>query len=217
VAVEMETTTRRFAELGVATVYEAASRLGLIDCELIQLLPGSRVAGPARTVACGQSDNLMVHAAIERIEAGDVVVLAMPDEEPVGLIGELLVTQIQRRGAAAILSNGAMRDVAELRRMGLPIWSRFVRAKGATKKAPGALDVPVTIGGIVVAPGDLVVLDADGATSVPAARLDEILEKAEARLRWEGAMRERLQAGELSFDIHGLREFVAAGDQARES
>ncbi|HEX7003640.1 MAG TPA: 4-carboxy-4-hydroxy-2-oxoadipate aldolase/oxaloacetate decarboxylase [Trueperaceae bacterium] len=198
----------RLAELGVATVYEAAGRQGLIDCDLVQLLPGSRVAGPARTVSLGQSDNLMAHAVIERIQPGDVVVLAMPAEEPVGLIGELLVTQIQKREAAAVLSNGAMRDVEELEQMGLPIWSRFIRAKGATKKVPGALDVPVVLGGTTIEPGDVIVLDADGATCVPEARLDEVLEKSEARLERETAMRKRLQDGEMSIDIHGLREAV---------
>ena len=206
---ELARTCARLAELGVATVYEAADREGLIDCDLVQLLPGSRVAGPARTVSLGQSDNLMVHAVIERIEPGDVVVLAMPVEEPVGLIGELLVTQIQKRGAAAVLSNGAMRDVEELEQMGLPIWSRFIRAKGATKKARGALDVPVVLGGTTIEPGDVVVLDADGATCVRRARLAEVLEKSEARLARETAMRERLEAGEMSIDIHGLRELVA--------
>lgn len=204
---------QRFAELGVATVYEAAGRTGLIDLPLIQLLPGSRAAGPARIVACGQSDNLMIHAAIERIEPGEVVVLAMPHEEPVGLIGELLVTQIAKRGAAAILSNGAARDVEELRTIGLPIWTRFVRAKGATKNVPGELDVSVEIGGTVIAPGDLVVLDADGAAAVPRARLEEVLTKSEARLERETAMRWRLEAGELSFDIHGLRDQLAKANE----
>lgn len=196
----------RLAGYGVATVYEAAGRSGLIDLPLVPLLPGTRIAGPARTVACAQDDNLTVHAAVERIEPGDVVVLAMPEPAPVGLIGDLLVTQIARRGAAAIVSNAAMRDLADLRELGLPIWSAFVRATGAKRQTVGALDRPVTIGGSDVAPGDLLVLDDDGATCVPAARVDEVLEKAEARLQREAAMRARLQAGELSFDIHGLRE-----------
>lgn len=195
----------RFAELGVATVYEAAGRAGLIDVPLTPVLPAARAAGPARTVACGQDDNLMVHAAIERIEEGDVVVLAMPEDRPIALIGELLVTQIKRRGAAAILTNGSVRDVDELRKLDLPVWSRFVRAKGATKETVGALDVPVAMGGAEIRPGDLLVLDDDGAACVPAERVEEVLERAEARLERETKMRERLEAGELSYDIHGLR------------
>ena len=121
----------RLTELGVATVYEAAGRAGLIDLPLIQLLSGSRAAGPARTVFCGQDDNLMVHAAIERIQPGEVLVLTMPEPRPVALVGELLATQVKVRGAAAILVDAAVRDVEELRELGLPIWMRFIRAAGA--------------------------------------------------------------------------------------
>jgi len=82
-----------FASYGVATVYEAAGRTGLIDVPLIQLIPGSRVAGPARTVHCGQGDNLMVHAVLDQVQPGEVLILTMPEPEPIALIGELLATQ----------------------------------------------------------------------------------------------------------------------------
>jgi 4-hydroxy-4-methyl-2-oxoglutarate aldolase len=198
----------RLAQLGVATVYEAAGREGLIDIPLIQLLPGSRAAGPARTVLCGQDDNLMVHAAIEQIQPGEVLVLAMPEPKPVALIGELLVTQVQVRGAAAILIDAAGRDVEELVELGLPIWTRYVRVRGASKTEIGQLNVPVTIGQTIINPGDIVVLDADGAACVKQARLAEVLANAEARFDREAAMRARLEAGELSYDIHSLRAIV---------
>lgn len=137
----------KLSELGVATVYEASGREGLIDVPLIQLLPGSRVAGPARTVMCGQDDNLMVHAVIEQIQPGEVLVLTMPDPSPVALIGELLATQVKVREAAAILVDGAVRDVEELVKLGLPIWARFIRVKGATKSVIGELNKPVWVGG----------------------------------------------------------------------
>ena len=109
----------------------------------------------------------MVHAAIERIQPGEVLVLAMPEPRPIALIGELLATQVKVRGAAAILVDAAVRDVEELRELGLPIWTRFVRAAGAGKTAIGELDTPVTVGGVRVAAGDIVVLDADGAVEHP--------------------------------------------------
>ena len=198
----------RLAELGVATVYEAAGREGLLDLPLTQLLPGSRVAGPARTVLCGQDDNLMVHAVMEHIQPGEVLVLTMPQPAPVALIGELLVTQAKVRGAAAILVDAAVRDVAELVELGLPIWTRYVRVKGATKTEIGQLNKRVTVGGNRINPGDIVVLDADGAVSVKQERLAEVLTKAETRLEREAHLRVRLAAGEMSYDIHGLREYV---------
>jgi 4-hydroxy-4-methyl-2-oxoglutarate aldolase len=198
----------RLAELGIATVYEASGREGLIDIPLIQLLPGSRVAGPARTVRCGQDDNLMAHAVIEQIQPGEVVVLAMPEPKPVALIGELLVTQIKVRQAAGILVDAAVRDVEELVALGLPIWTRYIRVKGATKTEIGRLNAPVTVGGAGINPDDIVVLDTDGAVCVKQERLEDVLAKAEARLEKENLMRARLQAGEMSYDIHGLREYV---------
>jgi 4-hydroxy-4-methyl-2-oxoglutarate aldolase len=191
------------ARLGVATVYEASGREGLIDVSF-ELNPGERVAGPARTVRCGQGDNLAVHAAMTVLQPGEVLVLTMPLPEPVALLGDLLATQAQVRGAAAVLVDGAVRDVEELTELGLPIWARYVRSRGAGKTIPGSLDVPVTVGGARIRPGDLVVLDADGATVVAAERAQEVLEASLARETKEAAKRAKLQAGELSYHLDGL-------------
>ncbi len=198
----------RLAELGVATVYEASGREGLIDAPLIQLIPGSRAAGPARTVLCGQDDNLMVHAAIEQIQPGEVLVLTMPDPASVALIGELLATQVKVRGAAAILVDAAIRDVEELVKLGLPIWTRFIRVKGATKTKVGELNVTVSFGGTHISPSDIIILDADGGVCVKHERAEEILKAAIDRFEREAHLREKLEAGEISYDLHGLREIV---------
>jgi 4-hydroxy-4-methyl-2-oxoglutarate aldolase len=202
------TVTGELARLGAATVYEAAGRRGLVDAELRQLVPGSRACGPARTVRCGQDDNLMVHAAMARLQPGEVLVLSMPEPAPVALVGDLLATQAQVRGAAAILVDAAVRDSEELTAMGLPIWARWIRSRGATKDVVGELDVPVTVGGQEIRPGDLVVLDADGATVVAAGRADEVLAASLAREAKEAAKREQLRAGELSYELDGLRAVV---------
>lgn len=196
------------ARLGTATVYEAAGRQGLIDIPLHQIVPRSRIAGPARTVLCGQGDNLMVHAVMEKVEPGDIVVLSMPNPAPVALVGELLATQAKVHGAAAMLIDASVRDVEELVELGLPIWARYIRVRGATKTSVGEIDVPVELGGATINPGDMLVLDADGAAVVERVRAREVLEKSQARLERESQMRTRLQAGELSFDIHGLRNVV---------
>jgi 4-hydroxy-4-methyl-2-oxoglutarate aldolase len=201
---------QRLSELGVATVYEASGREGLIDVPLIQLIPGSRVAGPARTVLCGQDDNLMVHAVIEQIQPGDVVVLCMPDPAPVALVGELLATQVQVRGAAGILVDAAVRDVDELIKLGLPIWARFIRVKGATKTKVGELNASVAVGQARISPSDIIILDADGGVCIQQERAEEVLKAAETRFEKEARLREKLVAGEMTYDLHGLREVVQA-------
>jgi 4-hydroxy-4-methyl-2-oxoglutarate aldolase len=196
------------ARLGSATVYEAGGRGGFVDFPLTQVVPGSRAAGPARIAMCGQSDNLMVHAAMSRLQPGEVLVLTMPDPEPVALVGDLLATQAKARGAAAVLVDGAVRDVEELAELGLPIWARWVRVHGADKNVVGSLDEPVSVGGAKIRPGDVVVLDADGAAVVEAERVDEVLAASLAREEKERVKRERLQAGQLSYDLDGLRAKV---------
>jgi 4-hydroxy-4-methyl-2-oxoglutarate aldolase len=199
------------ARLGMATVYEASGRRGLIDAALVQVVPGSRAAGPARTARCGQGDNLMVHAAMDRLQPGEVLVLTMPEPAPVALVGDLLAAQARQRGAAAVLVDAAVRDVEELRAMGLPIWARWVRARGAEKKVVGSLDVTVEVGGANIRPGDVVVLDADGAAVVEQERVDEVVAASREREENERVKRGKLQDGALSYDLDGLRELVEGG------
>jgi len=196
------------ARLGVATVHEAAGRTGVVDLPLTQVVAGSRVAGPARTALCAAGDNTMVHAAIAHASPGDVLVLTSVEPAPVALVGELLATQAQVHGVAGILVDGAVRDLDELAELGLPIWARFVRAQGATKGEVGQLDVPVVVGGVEIRPGDLVVMDCDGAVALAGERVDEVLPLALERAERESAMRKRYASGELSYDAHGLREIV---------
>ncbi len=196
------------SRLGAATVYEASGRQGLVDAEFHRLVPGSRACGPARTALCGQDDNLMVHAAMSRLRPGEVLVLAMPKPAPVALIGDLLATQAQVAGAVAVLCDGAARDTEELAEMGLPIWSRFIRSRGAAKDTVGELDVPVRVGGCEIRPGDLVVLDGDGATVVAAERATEVLDASRARGDKERVKREKLRGGAISYDLDGLRAKV---------
>src|SRR6266849_1842352 len=193
------------ARYGVATVYEAAGRPGLIDIPLVQLIPGSRVAGPARTVRCGQGDNVMVHAVMDQVQPGEILVLTIPEPEPVALVGELLATQALVRQVAALLIDASVRDTEELRSLGLPIWTRWIRVRGATKTKVGTINEPVVMGGATIAPGDIVLLDADGAVVVAAQEAARVLEAAQAREAHEGDIRRKLQAGALSYDLYGLR------------
>jgi 4-hydroxy-4-methyl-2-oxoglutarate aldolase len=196
------------AELGTATVHEAAGRAAVVDVPLIQVVPGSSAAGPARTVRCGQGDNLMVHAAVAEARPGEVLVLTMPDPEPVALVGELLATQATARGIAALLVDAAVRDLEELRELGLPIWARYVRVRGADKTTPGWIGEPVEVGGATIRQGDAIVLDADGAVVVEQERIDEVLAAARARADHEREKRAKLQAGALSYDLDDLRKLV---------
>jgi 4-hydroxy-4-methyl-2-oxoglutarate aldolase len=196
------------AELGSATVHEAAARSQVVDVDLIQVIPASRAAGPARTVRCGQDDNLMVHAAVAEAEPGEVLVLTMPEPRPIALVGDLLATQMKGRGVVALLVDAAVRDVEELRELGLPVWAHWVRVRGADKKVPGTIGEPVEVGGATIRQGDVVVLDADGVAIVERERVDEVLAAARDRAAREVDKRAKLQAGALSYDLDNLRSLV---------
>jgi 4-hydroxy-4-methyl-2-oxoglutarate aldolase len=198
------------AALGSATVYEAGGRRGYVDADLIQIVPGSRVAGPARTVRCGQDDNLMVHAVMAEVQPGEVLVLTMPEPRPVALVGDLLATQARAHGAGALLIDASVRDVEELAELGLPIWARWVRVRGADKDVPGVIGEPVTVGGATIRQGDIVVLDADGAAVVESERVQEVLEASRERAERETVKRAKLEGGALSYELDGLRERVEA-------
>jgi 4-hydroxy-4-methyl-2-oxoglutarate aldolase len=200
----------QLARLGSATVYEAGGRGGYVDADLYQAVPGSRAAGPARTVLCAQDDNLMVHAVMPEIEPGEILVLTMPEPRPVALVGDLLATQAKHAGAAAILVDASIRDSEELAEMGLPIWARWVRVKGALKDTAGQINLPVVVGGTTINPGDVVVLDADGVAVVPQDRVTEVLDASLAREEKERVKRDQLQAGAKSYDLDGLRAVVEA-------
>lgn len=191
-------------------MYEAGGRRGYVDLDLVQVVPGSRVAGPARTVRCGQDDNLMVHAAMAAVEPGEVLVLTMPEPRPVALVGDLLATQAKVQGAAAILVDASVRDVEELAGLGLPIWARWVRVKGAGKDAVGSIGEPLRVGGATIRNGDVLVLDADGVAVVESERVEQVLEASRERAEREVVKRGKLQGGALSYDLDGLRDKVEA-------
>jgi 4-hydroxy-4-methyl-2-oxoglutarate aldolase len=201
-------TLAELARLGSATVYEAGGRRGYVDADLHQILPGSRVAGPARTVVCGQDDNLMVHAVMAAVQPGEVIVLTMPSPRPVALVGDLLATQAKAQGAAGMLIDASVRDVEELVELGLPIWARWIRVKGAAKDVAGTIGAPVLVGGATIRTGDVLVLDADGVAVVEHERVDEVLDASREREERERVKRAKLQGGALSYDLDGLRERV---------
>ncbi len=148
----------------------------------------------------------MVHAVMAEVQPGEVIVLSMPEPRPVALVGELLATQARAHGAAAMLIDASVRDLEELVDLGLPIWARWVRVRGADKDAAGAIGEPVRVGGATIRQGDLLVLDADGVAVVEHERVTAVLEASRERAERELVKRAKLEAGALSFELDGLRQ-----------
>jgi 4-hydroxy-4-methyl-2-oxoglutarate aldolase len=194
---------------GVATVHEAGGA-GLLDPGIRPIQDGARIAGSAVTVSCAPRDNIMIHAAVEVIEPGDILVVSTTSPSTNGMFGELLATSVMARGCAGVIVDAGVRDISDLRRLGLPVWSRAVHASGTVKATPGSVNVPIVCGGATVGPGDVVVADDDGVVVVERERAPQVLESARERLKRETEVRARLAAGELGVDFYGFRERLEA-------
>ena len=161
--------TAELAEFGVATVHEAIGRTGYLGPGIRPVHLGTRIGGPAVTVLCWPGDNLMIHAAVEQCQPGDVLVVTTTSASADGAFGELLATSLQHRGVRGLVTTGGVRDVADLHAMGFPVFSAAVSAQGTVKATAGAVNVPVSISGQLITPGDAVVADDDGVVVVPRA------------------------------------------------
>jgi len=209
---------------GVATVHEALGRVGYLGPEYRPAWTGARMGGTAVTVVCWPGDNLMIHVAVEQCRPGDVLVVATNSPSTDGLFGELFATALAHRGVRGVVLGCGVRDVAELREMGFPVWSRAVSAQGSVKATAGAVNVPIVLGGQLVHPGDVVLGDDDGVMVVPRADVPRALTASQARIDKEAASRAAFQQGELGLDRYGLRdrlvelgiEYVSHSSQVQE-
>jgi 4-hydroxy-4-methyl-2-oxoglutarate aldolase len=194
-----------FKKLDVSTVYEAQGKIGLMNPNLKPILDNNLICGPAVTAVCHAGDNLMIHAAIEVCKPGDVLVITTCGEGIAGMIGELIVTALIKRGVQGVIIDSGIRDVARLRELGFPVWTKAVFSQGTTKSKGGWVNAPAVCGGTSVDPGDLIMADDDGVVVVKKDDLPFALESSKQRLQKEEGTKEKIARGELSLDFYNLR------------
>ncbi|MCX8021506.1 MAG: 4-carboxy-4-hydroxy-2-oxoadipate aldolase/oxaloacetate decarboxylase [Syntrophorhabdaceae bacterium] len=199
-----------FARLGVATVFEAQGQIGLMEERIKPIQQGVSVCGPAVTVICPAGDNLMIHAAVECCQKGDIlVVTTIGEANKHGMVGELLVSSFMKRGVRALIMDGGVRDTMEIKRLNFPVWTTAVICTGTTKNKAGWVNAPAVCAGVIVEPGDLIVADDDGVVVVKRGEIKEVLEKSLARKKKEEGTAKKIEEGQLGVDFYGFRDVLA--------
>jgi len=174
---------------------DVAGRRGALDGRIAALTPSTRLAGTAFTVELRPGDNLMIHAAMQMAKPGDVLVIDGKGDTTCALMGTIMMTACQQLGIAGVVIDAAVRDSEEIVEMGYPVYSVGTNPNGPTKYVPGRINHPVSVGGVTVHAGDLVVGDADGVTILEREKAPFMLQLAAKKVADEQARIAALKQG----------------------
>ena len=197
------------ARFGVATIHEAQGRSGLLAPRIRPVYGGAHIAGPAVTVSVPPADNWMIHVAVELCQAGDVLVVAPTSASDAGYFGELLAVSLRARGVKGLVIDAGCRDVAALKAMGFPVWSKSICAQGTVKETLGSVNVPVICAGQAIRPGDVIIADDDGVVVIERDSAAAVLAQSQQRDAKESRIRDSYSKGELGLDMNNMRPLLA--------
>jgi 4-hydroxy-4-methyl-2-oxoglutarate aldolase len=193
-------------QFGVATIHEAQGQTGLLAPRLRPIYRPARISGNALTCEVNPGDNLSIHIAVEQARPGDILVVTPTSPCDDGFFGELLATSFAARGVRGLIIDAGVRDVADLTKMGFPVWSAAVNAKGTVKRNPGDVQTSIVCAGAKIRPGDVIIADDDGVVVVRRKNAAKVIESSRTREEAEEEKRAHLATGEISIDLSGVRE-----------
>jgi len=197
------------SRFSAATIHEAQGRRGALASSIKPVDHRMALCGPAFPVRCAPRDNLMLQVAISCAQPGDVIVVSAGEYTEAGSFGDVLANACLAKGIAGLVTDTGVRDTAELRKLGFPVFSYSVSIKGTVKETVGPMAEPVLIGGELVRPGDVVRGDADGVVVVRQEELAEVIEASQAREASEAEYIAAYRAGKSVIEVSGLAPVLA--------
>lgn len=205
-----------FEGIASTIVADVAGRRGALDARIRSMTPGRRAVGTAFTVEVRPGDNLMIHAALMLAQPGDILVIDGKADTSSALMGELMCEHALAAGLKAVVIDGAIRDVATLQAGSLPVFAVGCNANGPTRVQGGRVGTPVSVGGVPIASGDLIVCDDDGVVAVPRTEAAALIEAARAKMASEERRLKDIQEGRL---LYGWLEgaLKTAGELAQDT
>jgi 4-hydroxy-4-methyl-2-oxoglutarate aldolase len=189
-------------------ITDVQGRRGALDCSIKPIFEFPAFAGPAVTVKTVPDDNLAVFAALEVMQPGDVLVIAIDGWTGSALFGDLIAGMFKNIGIAAVVTDGAVRDVTGLEQVGLPVYARGLTANSSQKNGPGAVGLEISIGSVIIRPGDIMIGDRDGVSVVPQEIIPDAIEKMKAVSERERKMEAGIAEGMTMPDW--VKQFLAS-------
>lgn len=201
----------RLGVFSSATIHEAQGRKGALSFRIKPVDPSMSFCGPAVTVQAHPGDNLMVQVGIAYAQAGDVLIAAAGGLEQAGSFGDVMATASHSKGLAAFVTDSGIRDSADIRALGFPVFSGSICIEGTVKETLGPVNYPLIIGGQLINPGDILKGDADGVVVVRPDEADEVIRLCRLREEHEAEVRAEHRKQERGIiEIHGLTQKLAA-------
>jgi regulator of RNase E activity RraA len=185
----------KFRQIPAANISDAAGNLNTMDSGIQALMPGVRMCGPACTVSTRGGDFLAILQGLHAAQPGDVLVVGNQGSADVAVFGEITSTEAKLKGLSGLVTDGKVRDIEGIRKLGFPVFARGTSPRVAGRGSLGEVNVPTSCGGVVVEPGDIIVGDADGVVVVPRQKAAEILRLSRDIMRFEDALVNKVRAG----------------------
>jgi RraA family protein len=198
----------RLARIHTGAIADALGSVGVLGAGVRPITPGARLVGPAFTVKCYPGSIITVHKALMEAPAGVVLVVDGEGDTRGALFGEVMTTQALALGILGLVTDGPVRDTAEIAALGFPVFAGAVTPRVGTNRRVGFTQVPISCAGVPVQPDDIVVGDADGVVVIPRAQGAAVVERAEATVRRDEGFVRDIGQGKHLVDLIGFRDLI---------